>query len=129
VASITDVEKNLKSKKAVVLDARPSARFKGEADEPRPGMRSGHIPGSKSLPASDLIENGKLIDPSKLNKIFHDLKIYPDSNIITSCGSGVTAAILTLALTEVGRENTKLYDGSWAQWGLPEGPEISTDDK
>lgn len=129
VASISDVENNIKSEKSIVLDARPNARFKGEAAEPREGMRSGHIPKSKSLPASDLVENGKLLESEKLNKIFHDLKIYPDSNVITSCGSGVTAAILTLALTEVGRDNSKLFDGSWAQWGLPDGPDISTDDK
>ena len=129
VASITDVEGNIKSGNAIVLDARPSARFRGEAAEPRPGMRSGHIPKSKSLPATELVENGKLIENSKLNKIFHDLNIHPDTNVITSCGSGVTAAILTLALTETGRNNSRLFDGSWAQWGLPDGPEIMTDDK
>ena len=129
VASISDVESNIKSQGAIVLDARPTARFKGEAAEPRPGMRSGHIPKSKSLPASDLVQNGKLIENSRLNKIFHDLQIHPDTNVITSCGSGVTAAILTLALTETGRKNTRLFDGSWAQWGLPDGLEIMTDDK
>ncbi len=129
VANISDVESNIQSGDAIVLDARPSARFNGEAAEPRPGMRSGHIPKSKSLPASDIVENGKFIENTKLNKIFHDLQIHPDTNVITSCGSGVTAAILTLALTETGRNNTRLFDGSWAQWGLPDGPEIMTDDK
>lgn len=129
VASQKDVENNMKFGKAITLDARPEDRFKGIAPEPRKGLRSGHIPKSHSLPASDLIENGKLLEVTKLNKIFHDLFIYPDSEVITTCGSGVTAAILTLALHEAGRENTKLYDGSWAEWGGPEGPEISTDDK
>ncbi len=129
VASQTDVENNIKYGRAITLDARPGDRFNGTAPEPREGMRSGHIPKSLSLPASDLIENGTLIDVQKLNKKFHDMFIYPDSEVITTCGSGVTAAILILALHESGRENTKLYDGSWAQWGLPDGPEISTDDQ
>lgn len=129
VASQSDIEKNIKQGKSTILDARPNARFKGKAPEPRKGMRSGHIPKSLSLPATELVEDGKLIETIKLHKIFHDLGIYPDSEVITTCGSGVTAAILTLALHETGRENTKLFDGSWAQWGRPDGPEISTDDK
>ena len=129
VASISDVENNIKSGRATLLDARPNARFKGIAPEPRQGMRSGHIPKSSSLPSSDLVENGKLIELQKLNKIFHDLNIHSDTPVITSCGSGVTAAILALALNETGRDNIKLFDGSWAQWGLPDGPEISTNDE
>ena len=129
VASQKDVENNIKYGRAILLDARPVDRFNGTAPEPREGMRSGHIPNSLSLPASDLVENGTLIDAQKLNKKFHDMFIYPDSEVITTCGSGVTAAILILALHESGRENTKLYDGSWAQWGRPDGPEISTDDQ
>ncbi len=129
IASKKDLEYNIERGRAVVLDARPNARFKGEAPEPRAGLRSGHIPKSISLPASELIVDGKLRDTQELQKIFHDLLIYPDTEVITSCGSGVTAAILTLALHEAGRENTKLYDGSWAEWGLPEGPEISTNDE
>ena len=129
VSNINAVQNNIKTKEAIVLDARPNARFRGHSPEPRPGMRSGHIPNSISLPASELIENGKLIDRDRLDKKFEELKINSDSEVITSCGSGVTAAILTLALNETGRNNTKLYDGSWAEWGLPDGPEISTDDK
>jgi thiosulfate/3-mercaptopyruvate sulfurtransferase len=129
VASRKDVENNIEYGRAITLDARPNDRFKGTAPEPREGMRSGHIPKSLSLPASDLIENGKLLEVPKLNKIFHEMLIYPDSEVITTCGSGVTAAILTLALHESGRENTRLYDGSWAEWGRPDGPEISCDDK
>ncbi len=126
VASLNDLEKNLKSAKSIVLDARPTTRFNGEAPEPREGLRSGHIPKSLSLPFSDLIENGKFIESEKLNKIFHDLKIHPDTQVITTCGSGVTAAILNLALNEANRDSVKLFDGSWAQWGLPDGPEITT---
>lgn len=129
VASQQDVENNIKYGRAIMLDARPNDRFKGIAPEPRKGLRSGHIPKSLSLPASELIENGTLIERNKLNKIFHDLFIYPDSEVITTCGSGVTAAILILALHESSRETTRLFDGSWAQWGQPDGPEISKDDK
>ena len=129
VANIADIKNSIKSNKTIILDARPNARFKGVAPEPREGLRSGHIPKSRSLPSSDLVKNGKLIELQKLNKIFHDLKIHPDTSVITTCGSGVTAAILTLALHETGRNNVQLFDGSWAQWGLPDGPEISTDDE
>lgn len=129
VASRKDVENNINYGRAITLDARPNDRFKGTAPEPREGLRSGHIPKSLSLPASDLIENGALLEASKLNKIFHDMLIYPDSEVITTCGSGVTAAILVLALHESGRENTRLYDGSWAEWGRPDGPEINSNDR
>ena len=129
VATQADIEHNIKNGRAVVLDARPASRFKGHAPEPRAGLRSGHIPKSISLPFTDLMENGHLKNPQSLQKIFHDLLIYPDTEVITSCGSGVTAAILALALEEAGRENVKLYDGSWAEWGLPNGPEINTNDE
>ncbi len=126
VASQSDLMENLKSAHATVLDARSTARFKGEAEEPRPGLRSGHIPGSKSLPFDQLLENGTLKDASLLDKTFTELGISQDTQVVTSCGSGVTAAVLTLALAETGRENTRLYDGSWAQWGMPDGPPVDT---
>lgn len=124
VAALVDVVDNTKSSQAVVIDARPAARFHGEASEPRPGLRSGHIPGSKSLPFDQLIENGTLKDAAQLNKAFTELGITEDTSVITSCGSGVTAAVLSLALAETGRENTRLYDGSWAEWGMPDGPPV-----
>lgn len=126
VANISTVEGNIKSSEAIVLDARPNARFKGDAPEPRPGMRSGHIPGSTSLPATQLVEKGRLLDKKQLQETFDALGVKTDSPIITTCGSGVTAAIISLALSEIGHDNYKLFDGSWAQWGLPDGPEVET---
>jgi thiosulfate/3-mercaptopyruvate sulfurtransferase len=128
VANMSLVEENIASNSATVLDARPNDRFKGEAPEPREGMRSGHIPNSKSLPASDLISNGTLLEQEQLEQIFQNLKLEKDASVITTCGSGVTAAIIALALAETGRYNTRLYDGSWAEWGQKDGPEISTND-
>ena len=105
------------AKGQVVLDARPAARFTGEAAEPRPGLRSGHMPGAKSLPFADLIApDGTMRPPSELSEIFARFGIPGDTQPITSCGSGVTAAILTLALAQIGVESA-LYDGSWAEWG------------
>jgi len=129
VAALALVEQNIEAQESIVLDARPSARFKGEVPEPRAGLRSGHIPKSRSLPASELVKNGTLLETEELNKIFDALKIDHQTPVITSCGSGVTAAIIALALDETGRHNTKLYDGSWAEWGMPNGPDISTNDE
>lgn len=126
VVDEADVLNNINSKEAILIDARSIERFEGRAEEPRAGMRSGHIPGSKALPFTQLINQGKLKPRSVLDDIFNDLGIYNDIPVITSCGSGVTAAILILALEETGRKNHRLYDGSWAQWGRPNGPEIAT---
>ncbi|MDJ0613309.1 MAG: 3-mercaptopyruvate sulfurtransferase [Rhizobiaceae bacterium] len=126
VANLASIEANLAKKAFEVIDARPRERFNGKAAEPRPGLRSGHIPGSKSAPASQFVRDGKLVDINTLERHFRKLHIDADTPVITTCGSGVTAAILALALTESGRENYKLYDGSWAQWGKPDGPAIET---
>lgn len=101
----------------VILDARGAPRFKGEADEPRPGLRSGHIPGSFNLPYADLIENGALKDTDELQAVLDAYPISGVEQIITTCGSGISAAILALALEEQGHHHWKLYDGSWAEWG------------
>lgn len=126
VASKQEVEETVAASNAIIIDARPIARFDGTASEPRPGLRSGHIPGSKSLPASALVTDGRLKPKETLDAIFNDLGIGMETPVITTCGSGVTAAILTLALEETGRKNHKLFDGSWAEWGRPGGPDIET---
>jgi len=102
---------------AVVLDARSEARFQGEAAEPRAGLRSGHIPGSCSLPFSMLVEDGRLRSNEELAAIFKKVGLPADKPVITSCGSGVTAAVLTLGLNCIGEKRTMLYDGSWTEWG------------
>jgi len=126
VASISAIENGLHSNDTVILDARPSSRFKGEAPEPREGLRVGHIPGSKSLPATQLVSDGMLVELSELRNKYQALGIEQNTPVVTTCGSGVTAAILALGLSEIGHENHSLYDGSWAQWGLPNGPEVET---
>jgi len=102
---------------AQIVDARPAARFTGEAAEPRAGLRSGHMPGALNLPFKTLIgEDGRLLRGEALSARFAEAGLDLDGPIITSCGSGVTAAVLTLALAELGRDSA-LYDGSWAEWG------------
>lgn len=118
---------NLQNNNATVLDARPLDRFIGQGQEPRPGLRSGHIPGAKSVPASSLVENGSLRQPSELEEIFASVEIKQSDELVTSCGSGVSALIISLALDELGYESVRLYDGSWSEWGKADGPEIATD--
>ena len=100
-----------------VVDARGAPRFRGEASEPRPGVRSGHMPGAINLPFGQLLNaDGTLKRGTALETAFRDAGVDLDRPVITSCGSGVTAAILTLGLAELGR-SSRLYDGSWAEWG------------
>lgn len=102
---------------AQILDARPAARFRGEAAEPRAGLRSGHMPGALNIPfKAVLTETGAVRRGDDLAAVFRDAGVDLSRPLITSCGSGVTAAVLTLALAELGHDS-RLYDGSWAEWG------------
>ncbi|MBJ3815673.1 3-mercaptopyruvate sulfurtransferase [Shimwellia pseudoproteus] len=100
-----------------LVDARPAARFNAEADEPRPGLRRGHIPGARNVPWTELVENGQLKTTDDLTFIFSSHGVRLNQPIIVSCGSGVTAAVLALALATIGIDDVALYDGSWSEWG------------
>jgi thiosulfate/3-mercaptopyruvate sulfurtransferase len=100
-----------------IVDARSASRFRGEAPEPRPGVRSGHIPRSFNLPWREIAENGEMRSPQEIAAAFAKAGVDLDKPIITTCGSGVTAAILLLALESAGKKDVALYDGSWAEWG------------
>jgi thiosulfate/3-mercaptopyruvate sulfurtransferase len=117
VATLADVQAALKNKSAQVVDSRPGERFRGEAPEPRPGVRAGHIPGSLSVPSSTFIENGRLLPPDKIKAALEAGGVDLDKPVISSCGSGVAAAALWLALDAIGKPPLSLYDGSWSEWG------------
>lgn len=102
---------------AQIADARPAPRFHAEVPEPRAGLRGGHIPGSANVPVGLLTDNGQMRPIAELQQIFADRGIDPTKPIITSCGSGITAATLALALELTGANNVAVYDGSWTEWG------------
>lgn len=104
-------------KTAQLVDARPAARFNAEADEPRPGLKRGHIPGALNVPWTDLVIKGQLKTTDELQEVFNRQGVNLTQPIIASCGSGVTAAVVMLALATLGVEEVKLYDGSWSEWG------------
>ncbi len=117
---VADAEKVLAASKNAapqIVDARQAARFRGETAEPRPGVRSGHIPGSLNVPYRDLLDDGKLKGPQEIKQVFVQAGVDLAQPVITTCGSGVTAAILLLALESIGKKGVVLYDGSWTEWG------------
>ncbi|MBW7055262.1 3-mercaptopyruvate sulfurtransferase [Paracoccus bogoriensis] len=118
VCDVTQVARAAKLGNPQIVDARAPERFRGEAPEPRPGLRAGHIPGSLNLPFGRLLnQDGTLKAPGDLRKAFTDAGVDLARPVITTCGSGVTAAILFLALERIGHQNHALYDGSWTEWG------------
>jgi thiosulfate/3-mercaptopyruvate sulfurtransferase len=128
VRSMQQMIANLDSKASQVIDARPGNRFAGAVPEPRPGLRAGHIPGARNVPYGELFDasTGAMKPLEELRKAFTSAGVDTAKPIVTSCGSGVSAAVLTLALVRLGVRDTALYDGSWSEWGAEAGPPVAT---
>jgi len=117
VKRLTDVLLISHEKTAQLVDARPAPRFNAEADEPRPGLKRGHIPGALNVPWGDLVFEGELKTTDELSAVFARQGVDLSKPIVVSCGSGVTAAVVALALETLGVDGVTLYDGSWSEWG------------
>jgi thiosulfate/3-mercaptopyruvate sulfurtransferase len=115
VVSLSQLKEQL-AKHQQILDARSAARFNGTAPEPRPGLSSGHMPGATNIPFTELVEDGRLKSAEKLREYFATKNVDLHQPITTTCGSGVTAAVIALSLEVVGAQNVALYDGSWAEY-------------
>ena len=127
LADAEAVRAALASGAAQVVDARSAMRFRGEAPEPRPGLRAGHMPGARNVPWSQVVAaDGTLAAPAQLMAAFESAGVDPAEAIITTCGSGISASILALALARLGREDIAVYDGSWTEWGSRADTPIAT---
>nr|WP_246373729.1 sulfurtransferase [Gluconacetobacter tumulicola] len=127
VAGLGDMRDHVRRGDRLILDARAHGRFTGEVAEPRPGLASGHMPGAHNLPFGRLLDDNRaFLPPEILHARFAEAGVTEDRRVITSCGSGVTAAVLSLGLSICGRAGDALYDGSWAEWGSTPGAPVET---
>jgi thiosulfate/3-mercaptopyruvate sulfurtransferase len=128
VRSQPQLLRNLETQTEQLVDARPQPRFEGTVAEPWPGRRSGHIPGSRNVPYAGLFDaaTGAMKPLEELRQAFSGAGVDLNRPIVTTCGSGVSALVVTLALYRLGVRGSALYDGSWAEWGLPDGPPVAT---
>lgn len=126
VATLDDMKSIVESRSSQIADARPAGRFGGTDPEPRAGIRSGHMPGARNVPATSLSRDGKLLPVSELRNVLEASGLDLSKPVVTSCGSGVTAAVISLALASVGHADNRLYDGSWTEWGgRPDTPVVT----
>jgi len=127
VRDVSDMKSILKDHSAEIVDARSAERFAGRVPEPRPGLRSGHIPGAHNLPYGRLLkQDGTLKSPAELEALFNEAGVDLSKPVVTSCGSGITASVLALALAVIGHRRTAVYDGSWSEWGADQSLPIET---
>jgi thiosulfate/3-mercaptopyruvate sulfurtransferase len=127
IRDAADVKSLIASRAAQIVDARAAARFDGSAPEPRAGLRSGHIPGSRNVPFATLLNaDGTLKPAPELKAIFAKAGVDTSAPVVASCGSGVTAGVVALALAVLGRTDAAVYDGSWTEWGADASLPIET---
>jgi thiosulfate/3-mercaptopyruvate sulfurtransferase len=127
VKSLAQVREQLERGSAQLVDARPAARFRGEAPEPRQGLRSGHMPGALNLPLAELVrDDGTFRSADELARLLARVGIDRTAPVTATCGSGITAAGIALALARLGREDIAIYDGAWAEWGRQDNMPVAT---
>ena len=127
VRDVGDMEKAVADKTAAIVDARSAERFAGKAPEPRLGLRAGHMPGAVNVPFGQVLNgDGTFKSAPELQEVFAAAGVDPHKPVVTTCGSGITACVLALALSEAGHLRTAVYDGSWAEWGADDRLPIET---